>query len=289
MAATTRVFTKLDFRQAELVAEHRQLKGAHAYYTQKYDINRVPLQIELPGNLNEHSVFTVVYEYTKTYIRYEAERASIRFGSRKLYPKGSRISVSGAYWLVYSEEDGTGYVERNRHIKTPYQGLHVLQVKLEQSRIAAYLDGEQINRKGYPTKKSQEYNFLYADVKVTHPFALWETHFTTPNPTVEFDRIFGFPHNGFKLEFGSYVQFYGTWTDKPGISDKGGQLAELDTTGSVVLTLNVNAIDSTVTNGHDIASAKKLPRKHQIDLSALHCTRPSELLSITIVVGNYEK
>lgn len=114
------------------------------------------------------------------------------------------------------------------------------------------------------------------------PFRLWESHFTTPNPALEFNRIFGFEHQFIKLRAGSYIQFSGSWSNKPQILNGADILHELDTTGKAFPTLNIYASSATVTNGLDSKLFKKLTI-NSADISFIKCNKPSELYDITLV------
>lgn len=286
MAATSAVFARMTHTQIAIVSEQRQLNGAHCYYKQKYTFKKVPVLIELPGILNKDAVCTIVYEYTLPFrTLYEADRYSFGLSSGKGDPRGTIIEISGAYALRYrydfSDED-----HKSNSLPTPHQGLHVLQYMIVGSSIEVFLDGVQVSDTGAIGNKEKEFRFIFGQSRDEEPFELWEIHFTTPNPTEQFTAL-GFPHKKFQMRTGSYIQYFGTWIDKPRIKDGNQTLAELDKSGVVLLTLSVYPKHLTLTDGLDTALAKEIPGRNEVNLGDIRCNDPSELRDITIVVGDY--
>lgn len=287
MAASTFIFDKLNFKQIETVVKQRQLSGAHSYYTRTWETKVVDVALELPGLLKKDVVFTVVYEYTAESVN----NSTIHLGTTTDQIK-NRIAVSGDYKLTYYWSGQAQYrnTEENRKlIKTPSKGFHVIQFRHENSSIVVFLDNVQIAENGKIVGRENKF-VLFRTVREsqdkTDPFRLWESHFTAPNPVVDFDRKLGYMHYNFKILAGSYVQFSGYWTNKPRIIHKAKKLEELDTAGEAVLTLNVYGASSRVSNGLDAMSVKKL-NAAGFDMSHLVCNKPSKLYDITVVVGDY--
>lgn len=291
MAATRAIFERMTHKQIQLVARARQDRGCHAYYSQGYDINRVPLRLILPLGIEDKTTFQVVYEYTGDDA--SANTHILKLGSG-LPQYHTSIAISAAYKLNYSghsEDDYDDYgFETQTDIPGKKQGLHVLEYYNRGEGCVASVDGIPLSENGIVKRVAKLLTIFHNEEQGQKPFILWEVHFTTRTAVIYLKNYGLISHKGFLAKAGSYIEFYCNWrNEKPQIKEDNQLLAELPTVGILVPTLSVLHTTCVVTNGLYTPVVKKLTNKDHVDLSKLSYNKPYVLWSITILVGDYAK
>ncbi|XP_077492306.1 uncharacterized protein LOC144103473 [Amblyomma americanum] len=201
---------KATAKQFESIVAARNTTGAHIFYSGGYHTDKKQLQLELPSPLGYRFNFTTIFEYKGDP---SSTRSHIFFANKaKKDDHYLRFEFALQYSLLYVLD---GKLERVRlmNIKSPVNGLHVLEIKSEVYLQARLDDDFFFNPEDVNADLDALLLFYSAPLGSgsNADFIFWESHFTQDHSFVKFQDKFAFKHESLSIRNGGYALFHGSW------------------------------------------------------------------------------